>query len=92
MIYFVGKVWFEILLLFGGICMNKECMNDMQFHWQVTVWTKWQIVIPKEVRAMLWINPWDSLAVITRQWQAVWLVPSDNMRKMLAYLNGEIND
>lgn len=72
--------------------MNKQCVDEMQFHGQVTVWTKGQIVIPKDVRNMLEIQPWDSLAVITRHGKAIWLVPSGNMREMLAYLNGEIKE
>lgn len=72
--------------------MDKQCMDDMQFYGQVTVWTKGQIVIPKDVRKMLEIQPWDSLAVITRQWKAIWLVPSGNMKEMLDYLNSEIKD
>lgn len=70
--------------------MKKNCASDMQFHGQVTVWTKGQVVIPKEVRKMLAIQPWDSLAVITKNWEAIGLVKSDNMQQMLNYLSAEM--
>lgn len=43
---------------------NKKC--SMKLHWTTTVWPKWQVVIPKEVRDLLNISPWDSITIVTK--------------------------
>lgn len=62
-----------------------------EMHGSVTVWSKWQIVIPKEVRNILKIQEWDKLMVITKWDIALGLIKADNMQCMLEYLHKEMN-
>lgn len=57
----------------------------------VTVWTKWQVVIPQEVRELLWIKPWDTLMVVTKHNKAVWMVKMDDIKELMSYMDKEIN-
>jgi len=58
----------------------------------VTVWSKGQIVIPKEAREELNINEWDKLMVLTKHGMAIWLIKSDNMPKFLSYMQKELEE
>ena len=56
----------------------------------VTVWTKWQIVIPSEVRKELNINPWDNLITFTKHGKAIALIKTDDLNDFLEYMQKEI--
>lgn len=66
----------------------EDC--GMKIWWTVTVWPKWQIVIPKEVRDLLQIWPWDSLVAISKWKMAVGFVKNWDMQKMIEYIQQEI--
>jgi len=68
----------------------SECSNfNIKLQWKVTIWTKWQIVIPNEVRKLLNLNPWDDLAIFTKNDIAIWLVKSDDIDQVMAYMKWE---
>jgi AbrB family looped-hinge helix DNA binding protein len=67
------------------------CDPQMRMFWSVTVGSKWQIVIPKEVRELLNIQEWDTLMVVTKHDIAVGMIKSDNIPKMMEYMQSEIN-
>ncbi len=58
----------------------------------VTVWSKGQVVIPKEVRKELDINEWDKLMVLTKHGMAIGLIKSDNVPEFLSYMQQEIEE
>ena len=70
---------------------NKhECGADLtwilKLWWVLTIWSKWQIVIPKEVRDSLNLNPWDSVAVFySPDKQHMWIVKNDNLDKVIEF-------
>lgn len=66
----------------------SECPS-IKLQWKVTIWTKWQIVIPNEVRKLLNLNPWDDLAIFTKNDIAIWLVKSDSIDQVMAYMQWE---
>lgn len=73
---------------------NDECeeINKkwwIKMHSTVTVWTKWQVVIPSEIRQMLGIKPWDSLMVVTKYWKAIWMVKMDDVDELMQYIKDE---
>ena len=64
-------------------------MIDLKIVWTTTVWPKWQIVIPKEVRNTLGINPWDNMVVLMKNWKYVWLVKNDDIWDLMKYITSE---
>lgn len=64
----------------------------LKLHTTVTVGTKWQVVIPVEVREMLNINPWDSLMVVTKNGKAIWMVKMDDIDEMMTYMKKEMRN
>lgn len=68
--------------------MWKEICK-MKLHWTTTVWPKWQIVIPKEVRDILSISPWDSVALITKDDKAVAIIKNENIQELFEYMKSE---
>ena len=72
--------------------MDQSCPHHMELHGSVTVGTKWQIVIPKEVRAQLGIEVGDKLIVITKDDIAVGLIKSENMKDILSHLQQELGE
>ena len=61
----------------------------IKMHSTVTVGTKWQVVIPVEVREMLNIKPWDTLMVVTKYWKAVWMTKMDDIDELMEYIKKE---
>ena len=68
----------------------EKCDMEMKLWGSVTVWEKWQIVIPKEIRDLLNIKPWDSLVAMSKWWMAVWFVKNENIQEMMAYIQEEM--
>jgi AbrB family looped-hinge helix DNA binding protein len=64
---------------------------EMKLRGSVTVWEKWQIVIPKEVRDLLNIKPWDTLVTLSKWHAAIWLVKNENMQDVMAYIQEEMS-
>lgn len=73
---------------------TKECPTcpkfDVKIFWNVTVWPKWQIVIPKDVREQTWIKTWDSLVVVVKWWVAIGLLKNEDMQKLMEYIKSEM--
>jgi len=67
--------------------LNKKC--GVKMHTTVTVGTKWQVVIPQEVREMLGINPGDTLMVVTKHGKAVGMVKMDDVDELMEYIKAE---
>jgi AbrB family looped-hinge helix DNA binding protein len=66
---------------------KEKC--KMKLHGTTTVWPKWQIVIPKEVRDILNISPWDSVALITKDDKAVAIIKNENIQELFEYMKSE---
>lgn len=68
--------------------LNEKC--DVKMYGSVTVGTKGQVVIPKEVREDLGINPGDTLVVVTKHGKAIGMVKADDMQAFMEYMQKEI--
>jgi AbrB family looped-hinge helix DNA binding protein len=64
-------------------------MINLKVVWTTTVWPKWQIVIPKEIRDTLGIETWDNMVVLMKDWKYVWLVKNDNIWDLMKYITSE---
>ncbi len=62
----------------------------MKMYTTVTVGTKWQVVIPQEVREQLNIRSWDSLMVVTKHGKAIGMIKTDDMARFMQYMQAEI--
>ncbi|MDD5377464.1 MAG: AbrB/MazE/SpoVT family DNA-binding domain-containing protein [Candidatus Gracilibacteria bacterium] len=68
--------------------INKEC--GVRMFGSVTVGTKGQVVIPKEVREALDIEPGDTLVVVTKHNKAIGMVKTDDMEAFMEYIQKEM--
>lgn len=68
--------------------LNKEC--GVKMFGSVTVGTKGQVVIPKEVREVLDISPGDTLVVVTKHNKAIGMVKTDDMEAFMEYIQKEM--
>ena len=63
----------------------------VKMHGSVTVGTKWQIVIPKDVRDMLGIVEWDTLMSMTKHGKFVGFIKAEDMGDFIDLLKSECN-
>jgi AbrB family looped-hinge helix DNA binding protein len=70
--------------------MTCPHIPEMKIHGKVTVWPKSQIVIPKDVRTLIGINPGDDLIIVSKWDMAIAMVKSNDLPKFLQYLNSEL--
>ncbi len=55
------------------------------------VGAKWQIVIPKEVRDILWLLPGDSVSFMLKDEKILGVIPNETIDTMLEYVASEKN-
>lgn len=67
----------------------KNITCKMRLHWTTTIWPKWQIVIPKEARERLNLNPWDSVTIITKDDLAVAIIKNEDIKELFEYVKSE---
>jgi len=70
---------------------KRDTSIGVKMHWSVTVGTKWQIVIPKEVRDMLGIVEWDTLMTMTKYGKFVGFIKAEDMEDFIELLRSECN-
>jgi AbrB family looped-hinge helix DNA binding protein len=63
----------------------------VKMHGSVTVGTKGQIVIPKDVRDMLGISEWDTLMSMTKYGKFVGFIKAEDMGDFIELLKAECN-
>lgn len=68
--------------------LHKEC--GVKMFGSVTVGTKGQVVIPKEVRGELGIKPGDTLVVVTKHNKAIGMIKTDDMQAFMEYMQKEM--
>ena len=65
--------------------------TGVKMHGSVTVGTKGQIVIPKDVRDMLDITEWDTLMTMTKYGKFVGFIKAEDMSAFIDLLKSECN-
>lgn len=88
------KVIQIILFIVWFFYMNKKIPQqscaDVQIFGNVTVWAKWQIVIPNEVRKLIWVHSGDTLMVMVKHGKAIWLIKSDEFEQFVSMMQEEL--
>lgn len=56
-----------------------------------SVGSKWQIVIPKEVRDILGMESWDSVSFLLKDEKFLWIVPNNSIDLIMQYIESEKN-
>lgn len=67
----------------------KKHEYKMKLYGTTTIWPKWQIVIPKEARDRLNLNPWDSVTIITKDDIAVAIIKNEDIKELFEYAKSE---
>jgi AbrB family looped-hinge helix DNA binding protein len=73
--------------------INKIIMSinppKMRIEGTASVWTKWQIVIPKSVREKLDLKTWSDLVVLSSDFATI-LIKSENLKEMVSHFESII--
>ena len=56
-----------------------------------SIWSKGQIVIPKEVREILGMESWDSVSFLLKDEKFLWIVPNNSIDLIMQYIESEKN-
>lgn len=69
----------------------KKCKQDSTFKLCGTtnIGSKWQIVIPKEARDLLWLHAWDSVSFVVKDTEIIWIVPNETIDVLMDYISQE---
>lgn len=77
-------------MIFGSSKKQTTPMEcEVRMHASVTVGTKGQIVIPKEVRDMLNLNEGDNLLTITKYGKFVGFIKTEDMAEFIELMKAE---
>lgn len=77
--------------MFGSKRSENWVRAGVKMHGSVTVGTKGQVVIPKDVRDMLGIEEGDMLMTMTKYWKFVGFIKAEDMQEFIDLLKAECN-
>lgn len=63
--------------------------HSIKICWTWTIWQKWQIVIPKDIRISLNLHSWDRLTIFTKDNKFISMIKSDNLSELVDYAKSE---
>lgn len=69
----------------------KEKKCEIKLYWTTTIWPKWQLVIPKEIRDKLWLNSGDSMSIILKDDKFIWILRNQDINELMEYVQSEKN-
>lgn len=75
--------------LYDNILYMLKKLINLKIVWLTTIWPRWQLVIPKEVRDKLWLENWDNMVVLMKDNKFLWLVKNDNIWDLMKYITSE---
>jgi len=86
---FSQKLYNSYYLFFYFKKMVKH--PHMKIEWSASIGTKWQIVIPKNVREKFDLKPWNDLVVLSSD-SAMILIKSEDLKDMMKCFENIIKD
>lgn len=63
---------------------NVNC--EIKLYGTTTIWAKWQIVIPKDIRDKLNLKAWDSMTILMKNDKFIGLVRNQDIRELMEYV------
>jgi len=66
---------------------KQEC--KIKLYGTTTIWPKWQLVIPKEIRNKLNINSWDSMTIILKDDKFIGIIKNEDIKELFEYIKNE---
>lgn len=67
----------------------NETFCNVKLLWTVNVGSKWQIVLPKELRTKLGIESGDSLSVLLKDDKFIWIIRNNDMQELIEFINNK---
>ena len=67
----------------------KEKKCNIKLYWTTTIWPKWQLVIPKEIRDKLELNTGDSMSIILKDDKFIWILRNKDVSELMEYIENE---
>lgn len=72
------------------INIKNICKENLWFKleeiWEVSIWSKYQFVIPSTLRKDLGISVWDNLITIWKEKKWLWFIKNDNIDFLFEYI------
>lgn len=59
--------------------------KEMKIWWTATIWTKWQVVIPKYIRDLVNLNSGDEIIFLIHWWKFLWFIKNDDLALLIDY-------
>lgn len=71
--------------------MDKKnaCKPVFKLFWTTNIGSKWQVVIPKEARELLWMSPGDSVSFVVKDSELIWIIPNKSIDTLMQYIISE---
>lgn len=70
--------------------IKNICKENLWFKlediWEVSIWSKYQFVIPSFLRKDLGISVWDNLITIWKEKKGLWFIKNDNIDFLFEYI------
>ena len=64
--------------------MNADLKLNYKIYWSKSFWTKWQIVIPKWLRELLWLKDWENVIMYYETTtNSIWFIKQDDFWNIL---------
>lgn len=63
---------------------------NVQELWQIKIWTKFQFVIPNQIRKELNMLSWDTLIVLWKSNKWIWFIKNDNIEYLLDFIKTNV--
>lgn len=70
---------------------NKECKPTFRLCGTANIGTKWQVVIPKQARDLIWISPGDSVSFVVKDNELIGIMPNSSIDSLMKYVLRETN-
>lgn len=74
---------------------EKKWKQDFKMIWISQVWSKWQIVIPKEARSELNLEHWTDVAILLvtlEDFSMIWIIRNNHLQDFFNHVNQMMKD
>ncbi len=72
------------------MALTEADMWNFKIVWSATIWPKWQVVIPKNIREEMWVETGDNLVCISKWGKWVIFIKADTVLEFIDYVKNEL--